>query len=74
MKALIEADVDVDDRCGLTGYTPVMFAAQNADQELVEFLITQKCRLDLKSISGRTALRIVQESRLSPALAEYIKN
>ncbi len=51
-----------------------MFAAQNGNEELVEYLVGKKCELKSKSVRGRTALRIAMEAKLSPTLAEYLKS
>ena len=75
MKLLVENyGVDINDKCGLTGYTPLMFACQNADHALIEYLLQRGSKLEEKSIAGRTAYRILVDSRLSMPLAELIES
>ena len=40
--------------------TPVMLAAQNDNRDVLEELIQQGARLDLRAIDGRTALEAAQ--------------
>jgi len=34
---------DPDARCGITGYTPLMYACQNGNYELVEYFLKIGC-------------------------------
>ena len=71
-----ELQVDFDIVCKVTGYTPLMYACQSAQSEVVEYLSSSRIggRLETKSVAvdqhgqGRTALDILVESQqLGPA-------
>jgi len=73
VKCLIEqSNCDVNSVCLLTNYTPVMFAAQNADQDMMEYLIEKGADLQHVSVCGRNAFKILSDSRLNPVVAEWL--
>lgn len=50
-----------------------MYACQNGDKQLlIYFLDNKNCRLDLKSNSGRDALKILVDSEFYE-LADYVR-
>mmetsp|Transcript_35122 Transcript_35122/g.46242 ORF Transcript_35122/g.46242 Transcript_35122/m.46242 type:complete len:116 (+) Transcript_35122:103-450(+) len=49
-----EARVNLDARCNITGYTPLMFACQTAQIHVVEYLTQSKIGADL---SARATLK-----------------
>lgn len=62
---------DIEAKCGLTNYTPIMYACQNADSETMNYLVGQGCDiLATKSVAGRTAYKILADSRLSIPMTE----
>lgn len=56
-----EHKVDINATCGLTGYTPLMFACQTQELEIAQYLCERGADLRQVSICGRTALQISVE-------------
>ena len=46
-----EACVDVNSRCKLTGFTPIMYAAQAGSTQIVEYLMRKEIGADLEAKS-----------------------
>ena len=63
IKRLVEDfKCDLNVRCGLTGYTPIMYGVQCGNQEMVEYLLEKGSDLRPKSICGRDALKIALDN------------
>lgn len=74
VKMLIEEfDVKIDCRCQASGYTPLMYACQFENQEIIEYLIKQGAAIDCESVCGRTALHILRDSG-SGTTIEWLKS
>lgn len=54
-----EACVDVNSRCKLTGFTPIMYAAQAGSTQIVEYLMRKEIGADLEA---RSFLEIKREA------------
>ena len=64
------SQVDINAKCRLTGYTPFMYACQVGDRKIIEYLLSQTdskepVDLEAKSVYGRTALQILEESGIN---------
>jgi ankyrin repeat protein len=70
-----ESDVNLNTICRLTGYSPLMYAAQVGDRQIVEYLIFHKGKvpIDVNIVScfGRTVKDILMKGGYA-GLAELI--
>ena len=70
-----EHKVDVNSKCKLTGYTPLMYACQVGNQDIIDYLAQKEIGSDLsaKSLAGRTVYEILVDSGFLSAADHFRK-